>query len=71
MVADNQSIKDAFALSGNKPPVTNDHLTRLVAVMEGTTPDDFWDETYEYWKGRILHRELSIAQDQVPQPTEL
>ena len=71
MAANNQSIKDAFALSSNRPAITNAHLTRLVAVMEGTTPDDFWDETYDYWRDRILHRERSLAEDQLPTPTEL
>jgi len=79
MAATNQSIKDAFALSGNKPAVTNGHLTRLQAVVDdelgitGSTADDFWDATYEYWKGRVLHREDSIAADvaQNARPTEL
>ncbi len=77
MAANNQSIKDAFALSGNRPAITNGHLTRLQTVVDsvtgitGSTPDDFWDATYDYWKEQILHRELSLAQDQVAQPTEL
>ena len=73
MAADNQSIKDAFALSGNRPAVTNDHLARLLTVMEGDDADAFWDETYDYWKEKLLHFEDSRAADiaQGTRPTEL
>ncbi len=77
MAADNQSIKDAMALSGNKPAVTNDHLARLQTAVDvstgivGSTPDDFWDATYDLWKDLILDREHSLAQDQIVRATEL
>jgi len=74
MAATNQSIKDAFALSGNKPDVTNSRLVRLQIFIDselgitGSTADDFWDYVYEDLKDRVLARELSIAQDQVVEP---
>jgi len=75
MAATTQSIKDAFALSGNKPAITNARLIRLQVFVDnelgviGSTADDFWDYVYEDLKARVLTKEFNIAQDQVVEPS--
>jgi len=74
MVATNQDFKDAMALSGNKPAVTNTQLARVQAMIDATqslvdgnddprsaTADDLFDQWYEDLVKRVLAYEKSLT----------
>lgn len=74
-MANNQDIKDFFALTGNNLEVTNPRLVRLQAYIDftigvsGSNADQLIDFLFDQLVERVLAFELSIAQDNVVKPT--